>query len=169
LIEASRAFRTLALAAALALAGCQPQGPQPTEGAMHVSPAAVTVSPGQQVQFTVRSPWGTDVTWSVQPSTDGTIDRNGLFTATTRQLQSPTVCTVVATLRSDPTKVGLAVVSFSVEPPVDMVAASGGRQVAEGIEVESVVLEPVRAVTSTDSTGTTESRSGFYPSGNTSP
>ena len=161
-----RALLPLVSAAVLALAGCQSSSAP--EGVVHVSPAAVGVAPGGQVQFSVRSPWGTDATWSLSPPSCGTISPSALFTASMNPSEASGICTVVATLRSDPTKIGLAVVTVEIAPQVNMVAASGQRQSADGVEVESVVLEPVTSVTSVDSTGTVESRSGFYPSGSTS-
>jgi len=164
----ARTRRLLPLLVPLALAACQQQA-TPTLDGLVITPAVVMVVPGQQVQVTLTSPAGADVTWSVQPATEGTITQAGLFTAALRPVEVAQMCTVMATLKSDPTKIGLSVVTFQVLPPVNMVAASGGRQSADGVEVESVVLEPVRSVTATSADGTTESRSGFYPSGNTSP
>jgi len=158
----------IAALSAVVLGACQPSAPAP-EGAVQVSPAAVGVAPGGQVQFSVRSPWGSDVTWSVGPPSCGAITQSGLFTASLNPSEISSICTVVATLRSDPLKVGLAVVIVDVAPPTNSVAASGQRQTADGVQVESVVLEPVSTVTSRDSSGEIESRSGFYPSGNVSP
>lgn len=155
-------------ASLLALAGCQPSAPAP-EGQVKVFPAVAQVDPGGQVQFTVTSPWGTDVTWSVNPPVAGTITPGGLFTASTNAGQGSGICTVSATLRSDPSKVGLSVVMVQVEPPVNAVVAAGRQQSAEGLQVESVALEPITSVTSKDAAGTVENRSGFYPSGNVSP
>ncbi len=164
----ARARRLAPLLLPLALAACQQQAAPPLEGLV-VTPAAVMVVPGQQVQFTLASPAGAEVTWSVQPATEGTITQSGLFTAAARPVEVAEMCTVMATLKSDPTKIGLAVVTFQILPPVNMVAASGRRQSADGIEVESVVQEPVTSVTAISADGTTEVRSGFYPSGSTSP
>ena len=162
------ALASLVVAALLALAGCQQQAPAP-EGAVQVYPAAVRVAPGEQVQFTVQSPWGTDVTWSVSPPAEGTITQGGLFTASLNPGQTAGTCTVVATLKSDTTRVGLAVVVVQVDPPVNAVVAGGQQQSADGLQVESVVAEPVSSVVSHDASGTVENRSGFYPSGNVSP
>ncbi len=150
----------------LVLSGCPANAP--VDGVVQVLPAAVTVSPGEQVRFSVTSPWGSDVVWTIQPVTAGTIDQAGLFTASPRVLDQSETCTVVAALRSDPTRIGLAVVLIRIDP-ADKVSASGGKQVADGVEVESIVLEPFNTVTSSDAAGTVQSRSGFYPSGNTSP
>ncbi len=79
------------------------------------------------------------------------------------------MATVVATLVADAGRMGLAIVTFPVETPVNSVAASGRTQSADGVEVESVLQEPVTSITAQDASGTTESRSGFYPSGSTSP
>ena len=163
----SRSSRWLPLLAVLAFAGCQQPAATP-EGNLTVSPGAAIVAPGQRLQFTATSPWGSDVTWSVQPATEGTIDANGFFTASARPVEGSATCTVVATLRSDPTRVGLALVTIHLPTPVNMVAASGRVQTADGVEVESVLLEPVSSTTSRDATGETESRSGFYPSASSS-
>lgn len=152
------------LAALLALSACQQGAPDPA-GAIHVSPAASRVAPGGQVQFTATSPWGGDVAWSVSPADAGSIDASGLFTASRNPSDPSGICTVVATLRSDPSRVGMAVVMVELPPPVDMVAASGGRQSAGDVSNETVVQEPFSSTTSRDATGTVESRSGFYPGG----
>ena len=158
-------------AAALALAACQ-QGAPPAPTTLHLSPSAARAAPGEQVRFAVASPPGitaSDVAWSVDPAGCGTVDASGLFTASSSSTTGPGMCTVVATLRADPARVGLAVVMVEVSPPVDRVAASGQVQAAGGLVVESVVQEPISTVTSRDASGSVESRGGFYPSGNVSP
>jgi hypothetical protein len=162
-------LRVFALLLPLALAACQQQAAPAPEGALILSPAAVAVTPGQQVRFRVTNPPGAAVTWAVQPASMGSIDSNGLFTASLRPTEPGAMATVVATLFSDPARMGLAIVTFPFETPVSMVAASGGVQTVDGVEVESVVQEPVSSVTASDASGATESRSGFYPSGSTSP
>lgn len=156
-------------AVALSLTACQQQATPAPDGALILSPAAVAVTPGQQVQFRVTNPLGAAVTWSVQPASMGSIDANGLFTASLRPTEPGAMATVVATLVSDTTRVGLAIVTFPFDVPVNSVAASGRTQSADGVEVESVVQEPVTSVTARSTDGATESRSGFYPSGSTSP
>ena len=158
-------FALVALVGAIALSGCQQQATPTFEGALQVAPAAATVAPGSQQQFTAQSPWGSDVTWAVSLPTCGTITASGLFTASLTPTEPSGICTVVATLKSDPSKVGLAVVIVQIEPPVTAVSASGQQQAADGLSVESVVAEPVSAVTAVDASGTVENRSGFYPSG----
>ena len=101
----------------------------------------------------------------MSPSTCGTVTAEGLFTASLTPTESSGICTVVATLESDTSKVGLAVVIVQIEPPVIAVLASGRQQSADGVSVESVVSEPVSAVVAADASGTIENRSGFYPSG----
>lgn len=164
-------FLVSACACALALSACQ-QGTPPAPTTLHLSPSAARAAPGEQVRFTVASPPGvtsSDVAWSVDPAGCGSVDAAGLFTASLSYAEGSGMCTVVATLRSDPSRVGLAVVMVDVAPPVNGVAASGQRQSADGVEVESVVEEPLSSVTSADASGSVESRSGLYPSGNVSP
>jgi len=50
-------------------------------GKFQVTPAVATIIAGQTQQFIGSSPWGTGATWSVLPSTGGTFDANGTFTA----------------------------------------------------------------------------------------
>jgi hypothetical protein len=165
-----------ALLALLVLAAaCQNSAPAP-DGAIQISPPAVHASPGQQVQFSVTSPPGltaADFVWSLDPATEGTIDANGLFTASAHARPTAGTCTVIATLRSDPSRVGMAVVMIDQPPPpaslpTTMVAASGGQQSAGAVQLESIALEPVSATTSTNAAGTIEVRSGFFPSGSLS-
>ena len=158
-------------ALALALAACQ-QGAVPAPTTLQLSPSAARATPGEQVRFSVASPpdvTASDVTWSVDPAGCGAVDAGGLFTAGGAPAGGPAMCTVVATLRADPSRVGLAVVMVDVQPPVNGVAASGQRQSADGVEVESVIQEPMSSVTSRDASGAIESRSGFYPASNPSP
>ncbi len=164
-------FLPLACTCALALSACQ-QGAVPTPSALHLSPPAARAAPGEQVRFTVTHPPGitaSDASWSVDPAGCGIVDASGLFTAASSLTAGTGMCTVVATLRADPSRVGLAVVMVEVSPPVDRVAASGQVQAAGGLVVESVVQEPISTVTSRDASGSVESRGGFYPSGNVSP
>ena len=164
-------FVPLACACALALSACQ-QGAVPSPSALHLSPPATRAAPGEQVRFTVASPPGvtaSDVAWSVDPAGCGSVDAGGLYTAPVSIAAGTGMCTVVATLRSDPSRVGLGVVMVEVTPPVDRVVASGQVQAADGVVVESVAQEPISTVTSRDASGSVESRGGFYPSGNVSP
>lgn len=124
---------------------------------------------GQQFEFSATSPWGNDVTWSVDPPSSGTIDDAGHFTAA-QVVPSSGVCTVIATLRSDPSRVGLAVVTIIARPPSgaatpDIVSATGGFQTGGGMQVQSIVQESFSATNSNNGTGTIEVRSGFFPSG----
>ncbi len=155
------------LAACFLVAGCTSSEPG-TSAAVQVTPTNASVVVGQQVQFTATCPLGTDFTWSVDPPSAGTIDAGGRFTA--KAVPSSGVCSVVATLKSDPSRIGLAVVTISPAPTPtsqavspNLVSATGGRQTGGAMEVEVLAQESVPAITSSSSTGTMENRSGFFP------
>jgi len=87
-------------------------------------PVAVTVSPltaglfaGQTQQFTptVTGSGNTSVTWSISPTTLGSVSSSGLYSAPSSVSVSQNV-TVTATSVADPTKSGSAVVTLA--PPV---------------------------------------------------
>jgi Bacterial Ig-like domain (group 2) len=162
--------RAVLLATLLLAVACEGGAPPPDQ-AIEVSPAASRVAPGEQLQFSVTRPAGAiaaDFTWTVDPPGAGVIDANGLFTASSRTITSAITCTIVATRKSDPTRVGMAVVVIDPLPlpptlPTSMVSAAGGQQVGPGVVLESIALEPVVATDSRNSAGTVEVRSGFYP------
>lgn len=162
------------LLAALALTSCEkasspsaPVGPV----ALQLTPTSATVQVGRTQQFSVTGFAVSDVTWSVDPATAGTIDASGRFTATA--VPTSGTCAVVATLKSDPTRVGLATVIVTPAPvtngyPTDVVTANGGLQTTGSVEVQSVVQENVAPMTATTQSGSMTVRYGFYPSSDTS-
>jgi hypothetical protein len=141
---------------------------------MTVWPVQVAVRPGQTVQFMVTNAVGTippsEVTWSVEPPGVGTIDAKGLFITALVPVPGYAVGSVLATLKSDSTRVGMAVLVIE-QPPgapnllLTMVSASGGMASGGEYSNEAVVSEPVAATTSKGDGGVIEMRSGFHPSG----
>ncbi len=81
-----------------------------------VNPPAVTLYPGQSVQFTpVVSYSSQGVTWAINPANAGTIDASGVYTAPAQVTSQQTV-TITATSVEDPTKSALAAVNLM--PPI---------------------------------------------------
>lgn len=74
----------LALMAALSCVGQDGErgAKPPVAGPMAVEPSLVSLLPGMTAKFTARHPAAGTLTWSVQPAGGGTVDGQGLFTAT---------------------------------------------------------------------------------------
>lgn len=93
--------------------------PTPTSTSMQLSPSTISLSPQQSATFTVSTTGGlsTAVTWSVVPSTMGTIS-NGVYTAPA-SISAQTNVTVIATSTSNPTMSASAAVVLqpNVTPP----------------------------------------------------
>jgi uncharacterized protein YjdB len=109
-----------AVVCALLVAGCGACG-NCTGGGGSVTAVTVTVSPasittGQTAQAKVEvsgtGSFNGDVTWSVSPSSIGTISSTGLFTAATTGM-----ATITATSVEDPTKSGSATVTVGAAAP----------------------------------------------------
>lgn len=87
----------------------------PSVTSVTVSPAAVTVAKGQQVQLSaavVTSNFASQaVTWSISPATGASIDANGLLTVDSGF--TGTSITVTATSQFDSTKAGTSTVTVS--------------------------------------------------------
>ncbi len=180
--DARRRSIRLGLVSLLVLASACQNGQVAQDLVIHVTPAAVTVQPGQTIQFSVTNiqfsvtSWEarlhpTDVTWSVEPPGVGTIDERGLFVAALVPVPGYPTGTVAAVLKSDPSKVGMAVLTFESGPtppatlPTTMAGASGGKATGGASSLEAVVLEPVAATNQKSPDGKIEVRGGFYPTG----
>lgn len=160
----------LLLGLVAAAAGCHSAPRDP--GPVTVSPDAVTVGPGAQIQFTVVTPAGLQpgqVAWSVAPECPGSISSDGLFTAGAAPPAAGGSCAVTATLLAKPDHTGHATVHFaSAGVQADGVQASGGGVGAGEVTLHAVIQEPVSAIPVRDTTGAVESRGGFYPAASTS-
>jgi hypothetical protein len=104
-----------------------------------VSPASVTLQPGQSQQFTATVTGASNpaVIWSVQPPV-GTISPNGLYVAP-ETMTTPQTVTVTATSAEDPTRSGSATVSLLVPftvavTPEDVIVSTG-----EGVQFSVIV------------------------------
>ena len=132
-----------------------------------ITPGSDSVAPGQSLQFSANTPWGSSVTWSVQPPTGGTINSTGLFTASTTQGQ----CLVLAMWNNDVRYVASAQVTILPPPPPaltspDTVQAFGRTQTlpGTGISNAAVVGELEPAVTSVSvADAAVKVRHGFLP------
>ena len=132
-----------------------------------ITPSVASVAPGQTLQFTANSPSGTGITWSVQPSTAGTINATGLFTASTTQ--GP--CQVVALWNNDARYTASATVTILPPPPIAvitpaLVQASGVQQTVPGTGIAhaAVVGESVPATNAVGSVDpSVKVRHGFEP------
>ena len=173
--DARRRTARLGLVSLLFLASACQNGQVAQDLDIHVTPAAVTVQPGQTIQFSVANGTNTlqptDVTWSVEPPGVGTIDERGLFVAALVPVPGYPTGTVAAVLKSDPTKVGMAILILEKGPtppatlPTTMAGASGGKAAGGASSIEAVVLEPVAAINQKSPDGKIEVRGGFYPTG----
>jgi len=132
-----------------------------------ITPAAASVAPGQTLQFSANTPWGSGVTWSVQPATSGSINSAGLFTASTTQSQ----CQVLAMWNNDVRYTASATVTILPPPPTAvitpaLVQASGAQQTVAGTGIAhaAVVGESVPATNAVGSVDpSVKVRHGFEP------
>ena len=132
-----------------------------------ITPSVASVAPGQTLQFSANSPSGTGITWSVQPTTGGSITPAGLFTAATTQGQ----CQVVALWNNDARYTASATVTILPPPPVavitpTLVQASGVQQTVPGTGIAhaAVVGESVPATNAVGSVDpSVKVRHGFEP------
>ena len=156
------------LALGLACGGTHPTGDHAGQVnfTLQILPAVPTVVAGQTLQLQVSSPWSADALWSVQPSSAGTIDASGLFTASS----TPGTCTVIAVWPKDVRYTASATLRI-YPPPVPAVSTpsytqtSGTQQTTPtgGIANGNVVGESVPATTSRSADGTLQVRHGFTP------
>jgi len=94
--------------------------PPPSVG-VTIAPASVTLGAGQAQQFTATLSNSTaSVTWSISPTTAGSIDSNGFYTAPST-VTAATKVTVTATSTQDPTKTGTATVNLTATPAATVV------------------------------------------------
>lgn len=134
-------------------------------GNMAILPEAPSLLPGQTVQFSTGTPWGDEVTWSVLPSSAGTISAKGLFTAAS----VPGTATVFAVWSKDvrytaSTGVNVLPPPAPAESSPSLAQASGAQQTAGSDVANAVVVgEPVPAATATSANGAIKVRHGFSP------
>jgi hypothetical protein len=128
-----------------------------------ITPSAVTLLPGQSIQFSASSPWGGSATWSA-PAAAGSFSGDGRFTAST----TPGVYTIVAAWNRDVRYTALAKASVLPAPPPaattpDLAPASGGQQnSADGTSAQAVVVgEPVSVAQAEGPGGDPKLRHGF--------
>ena len=130
-----RIWRALPLLLVFALSGCSGLGtrrgsdgsPLPTDGAstgVTVTPATATIRAGSNEAFaaTVSGSANNSVTWSVNSigggnAAVGTIDANGMYTATA-SLPTPNSVTVTATSAADTTQKGTSTITLQNPIPV---------------------------------------------------
>jgi len=111
-----------------------------------VTPTSAALNPGQSQQFraTVSNTSNTAVTWSISPTSAGTISSSGLYAAPS--LSVPVTVMVTATSQADPTKSGSATITITPLPPT--ANAGPGQTVPIGTTVR------LDGSGSTDQTGT---------------
>jgi hypothetical protein len=135
-------------------------------GRMTILPESPLLLPGQTVQFTASTPWGSGAIWSVLPATAGSISATGLFTAST----VPGSAMVYAVWAKDvryTASTGLIVLAppAPAEISPNLVQAFGTQQTVPGTAIAhaAVVGEAVSAVMATTSNGAIQVRHGFDP------
>jgi len=135
--------------------------------AMTVSPATAYLMPGQTAQFTANIPWEGHALWAVTPLSGGTLNANGLFTAS----GAPGSYTIIAMWSGDVRYTATAKATV-LPPPLpavsspNLVSASGAQQASATGQTRNstVVGEPVPAIRSANAGGTIQVRHGFDPS-----
>ena len=161
------------LALVVGLAGCKGSGfPEPLPTNISVNPPSVTVPAGSSTTFTAlfapTLPQGGSLTWSVSPANGGTITNAGVYLAPATAGN----CLVIATWTPSNAAAGIRITgsaTVAVLPPAqlvgalntDLVQASGGTQLAGGIQNGAVVGQPVPFISSADLNNNVQSRSGF--------
>ena len=140
--------------------------PNPLPLKLTVSPSPVTVPVNSTTTFSAspNPPKGFSLTWSVSPTSGGSITNAGVYTAS----ETAGSCAVVATwIPSNPSAgsriTGSAMVT--VLQPValnsDLTQASGALQVSTTFQNNAIVGEIVPAVKSVDPSGNRQLQSGF--------
>jgi len=132
-----------------------------------ITPAVASVAPGQNLQFSANTPWGSGVTWSVQPATGGSINAAGLFTASS----TPGQCLVLAMWNNDLRYTASAMVTILPPSPAAVISpalvqASGVQQTVPGTGIAhaAVVGESVPATNAVGSVDpSVKVRHGFEP------
>ena len=135
-------------------------------GKFTITPAVATVVSGQTQPFIGSSPWGAGATWSVLPSTGGSFDANGTFTASSTVGQYQ----IVAMWNSDVRYTATAMVTIVSPPPPavlnpNLVQAFGAQQGVAGTTITNgaVVGETIPATNAATASGATKVRHGFDP------
>jgi hypothetical protein len=159
----------------LGIAGCRNGGggfPGPLSISISVNPASITVPAGSLTTFAAlfapTSPQGGTLTWTVSPANGGTVTSAGLYTASgtagnyvVAATWTPTVPGAGTSITGSASVVVLPPAQLVGELNTNLVQASGGVQVFSVIQNSAVVGQPVPFITSTDSSGNVQSRSGF--------
>ena len=135
-------------------------------GRMTILPESPSLLPGQTVQFSASTPWGSGAIWSVLPATAGSISTTGLFTASS----TPGHATVYAVWTKDvryTASTGLSVLAppAPAEISPNLVQSFGAQQTVPGTAIANAVVvgETIPAVAATTSNGVIQVRHGFDP------
>jgi hypothetical protein len=156
----------LALAFALACGGGKAAGDKAgaVNQVLQISPATAQLAPGQSLQFTASGTWEGGLTWTVLPTSGGTITAAGLFTAS----GTPGAVQVLAVWSRDVRYAATAQATILPPPPTSistpsLVSASGKRQASTtGASTNtSVAGEAVVPITAKDASQYYELRHGF--------
>jgi hypothetical protein len=159
----------------LGVAGCRNGGggfPGPLSITVSVIPASTTIAAGSSTTFTPSfsptSPQGGTLTWSVSPGNGGTVTSQGVYTApgmagnyVVTVTWTPTYPGAGTSITGSATVVVLPPAQLVGALNTDLVQASGGVQVFNVIQNSAVVGQPTPFMTSTDSSGNVQARSGF--------
>jgi hypothetical protein len=160
----------------LGVAGCRNGGggfPGPLSITISISPASTTIGAGSSTAFTASfsptSPQGGTLTWSVSSASGGSITNSGIYTApgvagnyVVTATWTPTYPGVGSTIVGSATVVVLPPAQLVGALNANLVQASGGVQsFSVIIQNAAVVGQSVPFMTSTDSSGNVQSRSGF--------
>jgi hypothetical protein len=134
-------------------------------GLFLIAPATTTLTAGQSQQFSASTPWGGGATWTVLPATGGSIDANGVFTAST----TPGSYSIIALWNNDVRYTATATATVLPPPPppfinLGLVQAYGERQAAVTgvIHNDNVIGEPVAPLSVVGVTGSYQIRHGFH-------
>ena len=156
----------------LANLGCLAGGSHPSgdhagqpNGLFQITPASATLTAGQRQRFSAGTPWGGGAAWTVLPASGGSIDAEGLFTASS----TPGRYTIIALWHDDVRYTATA--EATVLPPpapafvnLGLVQAFGQRQAGvDGlVRNDNVVGEPVAPLNVSGATGSCRLRHGFH-------
>jgi hypothetical protein len=160
----------------LGVAGCRNGGggfPGPLSISVSVSPALTTVAAGSSTTFAAlfapTSPQGGTLTWTVNPANGGTVTGAGVYTAPGTAGNYVVIATWTPTYPGAGSTISGSG-SVVVLPPAQLVGALNSNlvQASGGVQAFSVLIQnsavvgqPVPFISSTDSSGNVQVRSGF--------
>jgi len=131
-------------------------------GLFRITPSSATVIVHQTLSFSASSSESGGATWSVLPPEGGTIDAQGLFTASSSPGQYQIVAMWNKDVRYTATASVLVVPSPPIPLPPGMVQAFGSLQGNGPIRNAAIAGAPVPTQASSNSTGTLQIHHGFY-------